>query len=122
MVLYRDAPLAYGRSATLELGVSVLVADGHIAWIRPSDAEEDAGDAEVVDAGGATIVPGMVDCHSHLTLPGGSHWIDRGGDAPEQLVRMPSTTRSSRPARASAGRETSAPRWASTRSTGASAR
>ena len=87
MVLYRDAALADGRSATLELGVSVLVADGHIAWIRPSDAEEDAGDAEVVDAGGATIVPGMVDCHSHLTLPGGSHWIDRGGDTPEQLVR-----------------------------------
>src|SRR5262245_22889511 len=29
----------------------------------------------------------MVDCHSHLTLPGGSHWIARGGDAPEQLLQ-----------------------------------
>ena len=29
----------------------------------------------------------MVDCHSHLTLPGGSHWIERGGDTPEQLLR-----------------------------------
>jgi imidazolonepropionase-like amidohydrolase len=85
--LYRDAALADGRSATLRLGVSVLVRDGSIAWIRPADSDEDPGDAEVVDAGGATIVPGMVDCHSHLTLPGGSHWIDRGGDTPEQLVR-----------------------------------
>jgi imidazolonepropionase-like amidohydrolase len=67
--------------------VSILVRDGHIAWIRPADSEEDAGDAEVVDAGGATIVPGMIDCHSHLTLPGGSHWIDRGFDDPEQLLR-----------------------------------
>jgi imidazolonepropionase-like amidohydrolase len=41
----------------------------------------------VIDAGGATIVPGMIDCHSHLTLPGGSHWIDRGHDTPEQLLR-----------------------------------
>jgi hypothetical protein len=29
----------------------------------------------------------MVDCHSHLTLPGGSHWIERGNDTPEQLLR-----------------------------------
>jgi imidazolonepropionase-like amidohydrolase len=86
--LYRDAALADGRSPTLQLGVSVLVRDGYIAWIRPADSEEDPGDAEVVDAGGATIVPGMVDCHSHLTLPGGSHWIARGGDKPEQLLRF----------------------------------
>jgi len=85
--LYRDAALADGRSSTLELGMSVLVDDGHIVWIRPTDAEEDPGEAEVVDAGGATIVPGMIDCHSHLTLPGGSHWIDRGSDTPHLLLR-----------------------------------
>jgi imidazolonepropionase-like amidohydrolase len=85
--LYRDAALADGRSSSLQLGVSILVEEGHIAWIRPADSEEDAGDAEVIDAGGATIVPGMVDCHSHLTMPGGSHWIDRGLDSPEQILR-----------------------------------
>ena len=68
--MYRDAALADGRSPTLELGVSVLVDGGRIVWIRPTDSEHDPGDAEVIDAGGATIVPGMVDCHSHLTLPG----------------------------------------------------
>src|SRR5919198_5636006 len=86
-LLYRDAALADGRSATLQRAVSVLVHDGHIAWIRPTDSEEDPGEAEVIDAGGATIVPGMIDCHSHLTLPGGSHWIDRGADTPEQLLQ-----------------------------------
>jgi imidazolonepropionase-like amidohydrolase len=85
--LYRDAAFADARSPALQVGVSILVDGGRIAWIRPSDSEEDAGDAEVIDAGGATIVPGMVDCHSHLTLPGGSHWIERGGDTPEQLLR-----------------------------------
>ena len=87
--LYRDAALADGRSAELQVGVSVLVADGRVAWILPSDAEEDPGPREgldVVDASGATIVPGMVDCHSHVTLPGGAHWIDRGGDSPSRLV------------------------------------
>ena len=85
--LYRDAALADGRSPKLQLGVSVLVDGGRIAWIRPTDAEDDPGNAEVIDAGGATIVPGMIDCHSHLTLPGGSHWIERGSDSTEQLLR-----------------------------------
>jgi imidazolonepropionase-like amidohydrolase len=30
----------------------------------------------------------MVDCHSHLTLPGGAHWIERGFDPPETLRRV----------------------------------
>ena len=85
--LYRDAALADGRSPRLQLGMSVLVEGGRIAWIRPTDSEEDPGNAEVIDAGGATIVPGMIDCHSHLTLPGGSHWIERGHDSTEQLLR-----------------------------------
>jgi len=69
--------------------MSILVEGDRIAWIRPADAEEDSGPAdglEIVDAGGTSIVPGMVDGHSHLTMPGGSHWIERGSDPPEVAV------------------------------------
>ena len=69
--------------------MSILVEGERIAWIRPADAEEDPGPAdglEIVDAGGTSIVPGMVDGHSHLTMPGGSHWIERGSDPPEVAV------------------------------------
>jgi imidazolonepropionase-like amidohydrolase len=86
-ILYRDAALADGRSARLSVGVSVLVSGGRISWIRPSGDEGPLpSGCEVVDAGGTTIVPGMVDGHSHLTLPGGSHWIDRGSDPTERLL------------------------------------
>src|SRR5206468_1956350 len=87
-VLYRDAAIADGRSDRLQRAMSILVEDERIAWIRPADGEEDPGGEgiEVVDAGGATIVPGMVDGHSHLTLPGGSHWIDRIEDRPAAAV------------------------------------
>jgi imidazolonepropionase-like amidohydrolase len=87
--LYRDAALADGTGPALRLGVSLLVEDDRIAWIRPADGEPDPGpDVDVVDASGCTIVPGMVDSHSHLTLPGGAHWIDRGFDPAERLLEV----------------------------------
>jgi imidazolonepropionase-like amidohydrolase len=85
--LYRDAALADGTGPDLRMGVSILVEDDRIAWIRPSGDEPDPGpDADVVDASGSTIVPGLVDSHSHLTLPGGAHWTERGSDPPERLL------------------------------------
>lgn len=88
-VLYRDAAIADGRSPTRQTGLSVLVRDGRVAWIRPRDAEEDPGPAdglEIVDARGATVVPGMVDAHCHLTSPGGKNYIQRFLDPPRQLL------------------------------------
>ena len=94
--LYRDAAITDARSAELRVGVSILVEDDRITWIRPSDAEgdphvaseSDGPELEVVDASGTTIVPAMVDTHSHVTLPGGAHWIERVGDPPEVLLAV----------------------------------
>src|SRR5207245_9789967 len=85
--LYRDAALADPTGPSLRKEVSLLVDAGHVVWIRPSTDEGDLPpDVHVIDAGGSTIVPGMVDAHSHVTLPGGSHWIDRGADPPDELL------------------------------------
>jgi len=87
--LYRDGALADGRSDRLRIGVSILTVDGRAAWIRPSDDEGPLPpDTEVVDASGSTIVPGMVDAHSHLTMPGGAHWIDRARDSTDTLLKV----------------------------------
>ncbi len=64
--------------------MSLRIEDGLIAAVGPNDSVDTTG-AEVVDAGGATIVPAFVDGHSHLVLQGGSHWSARGGDPPEVL-------------------------------------
>jgi imidazolonepropionase-like amidohydrolase len=85
-VVLHDAALADGTSGSLRTGMSLAIEDGRISWIRPSDSADTTG-AEVVDAGGATIVPAMVDCHSHLTMQGGSHWIARGDD-PAPVLRQ----------------------------------
>jgi imidazolonepropionase-like amidohydrolase len=87
-ILYRDAAVTDARSDRLTLGMSLLVTEGILAWMGPTGDEPDPGGARIVDAGGATVVPSMVDSHSHLTLPGGSHWIDRGLDPAEELTRV----------------------------------
>ena len=87
--LYRDAALVDMAGPSLRKGVSVLVANRRITWLRPtSDEPALPPNVRIIDAGGSTIVPGMVDAHSHLTLPGGSHWIDRGADPPDELLEV----------------------------------
>src|SRR2546430_604862 len=87
--LYRGAAVADATSPGLQKDMSVLVADNRILAIRPTPDEGILPpDVRIIDAGGSTIVPGMVDAHSHVTLPGGSHWIDRGFDPPEELLRV----------------------------------
>lgn len=90
-ILFRDAAMAEGRTDRLQVGISLLVEGDTIRWIRPADDEDDPGPAdglEIVDAAGSTIVPGMVDAHSHVTMPGGAHWIDRAFDPPEVAARV----------------------------------
>lgn len=48
--------------------VDVLVADGQIAAIGPGLPVP--GDAEVIDAAGQVLLPGLVDLHTHLREPG----------------------------------------------------
>ena len=87
--LYRDAAVADGRSPNLRRGVSVLTEGGRITWISGSGDEGPLpGQVQVIDAGGTTLVPGLVDGHSHLTMQGGSHWIDRGFDSAQTLLEV----------------------------------
>ena len=87
--VYRDCALVDLAAGGLRPETSVLVDGGRIGWIGASaDEPALAADVEVVDAGGTTAVPGMVDAHSHLTLPGGSHWIDRGFDPTDRLLAV----------------------------------
>jgi imidazolonepropionase-like amidohydrolase len=86
--LYLDGALADGRSPTIQRNVSILVDAGRIAWIRPTGGEEDPGAAAIIDCAGAAFVPGMVDCHSHVTGPGGANWIERFNDPPETLAAV----------------------------------
>lgn len=73
-----DATGAAPRSA-----MDVIVEDDRIAAIVPSADHEIPADAEVVDLGGMTLLPGLIDCHEHLGLIFGEDEAEQGTDAPE---------------------------------------
>ncbi|TMC75832.1 MAG: hypothetical protein E6J09_11370 [Chloroflexi bacterium] len=78
--------MADGRSPALRRGISLLMRDGRVAYVGPDDGVADVTGAESVDASGATIIPGLVDCHAHFTGLGGANWIARFGDPEAELL------------------------------------
>lgn len=109
--LIRGAALADGRSPALRRDVSLLMDGGRVVYLGPRDGEPSASGAEIVDAAGAAIVPGMVDCHAHFTGSGGANWIARLGDAEaELLARGPLAARALTRAGVLTARDVGAPR------------
>ena len=66
----RIATLAGGRPGlgVIERG-AIAVQDGRIAWIG-EDADLPSSDAPVSDCDGRWIMPGLIDCHTHLVYAG----------------------------------------------------
>ena len=63
--LFINAHLVLDGFAELQRGFNVLVSDGRIAAVSPKPIE--AGGATVVDVGGRTLMPGLIDAHCHIT-------------------------------------------------------
>lgn len=50
---------------------AIAVRDGLIAWAGPTADLQGVSAAQVHDAGGRWITPGLIDCHSHIVYGGG---------------------------------------------------
>jgi imidazolonepropionase-like amidohydrolase len=68
VTLIKNATVLTITHGTIEHG-SVLIRDGKIADIGPNIAAP-AG-ATVIDATGQYVMPGIIDCHSHIAIEGG---------------------------------------------------
>jgi predicted amidohydrolase YtcJ len=81
-LLIRNAR-AYTVDPTLPWASAIAVEGGRIAWIGDDgDADPHEGpDTEVIDAGGATVLPGLVDAHNHVRLGSNPLEVDLAGAA-----------------------------------------
>jgi imidazolonepropionase-like amidohydrolase len=74
-IVFTGATLIDGTGADPVNNATVVVADGVIAEVRKDHAAAARGDVTVIDLEGQTLMPGIIDCHTHL---GGTHTADYG--------------------------------------------
>lgn len=65
-------------------GMAVVVRDGRIDAVEPGAAV--AGECVVVDLGDATVLPGLIDAHVHLTWDGSPDPVERVRREPHALT------------------------------------
>lgn len=83
--LIRGARIFVGDGKVMESG-AVLVRDGKIAGIYEGNGPDPKSvNAEVVEAVGKTILPGLIDVHVHLGAPGGAG-SEANYSAPEKMM------------------------------------
>jgi imidazolonepropionase-like amidohydrolase len=70
--VFRPDRVVVGADGEVHRGVVVVVEDGRIAYVGAPDGVADLAHRTVVDAPGATLMPGMVDAHVHLAYDGAS--------------------------------------------------
>ena len=67
VVLIQNATILTVSHGTIEHG-SILIRDGKIAEVAQSITKPQG--AEVIDANGQFVMPGIIDCHSHIAVDG----------------------------------------------------
>jgi imidazolonepropionase-like amidohydrolase len=81
VILIRNATILTVSHGTIERG-SILIKDGKIAEVGPSvNAPKDA---QVIDAAGQFVMPGIIDCHSHIAAES----INEGSVSVSSMVNM----------------------------------
>ena len=67
-----DARIIDGNGGVIDSG-TVVIQDGRIAAVSTEPA--DSGSAQVIDAGGLTVMPGFVDAHRHVISGDPDQWL-----------------------------------------------
>jgi imidazolonepropionase-like amidohydrolase len=82
VILIQNATILTVSHGTIERG-SILIKDGKIAEVGAS--VKAPKDAQVIDAGGQFVMPGIIDCHSHIAVDGS---VNEGSISVSSIVNI----------------------------------
>src|SRR6202049_1039128 len=82
VILIQNATILTVSHGTIEHG-SILIKDGKIAEVGTSIKAPK--DAQVLDAAGQFVIPGIIDCHSHIAVDGS---VNEGSVSVSSIVNI----------------------------------
>ena len=82
VILIQNATILTVSHGTIERG-SILIKDGKIAEVGSS--VKAPKDAQVLDAAGQWVIPGIIDCHSHIAVDGS---VNEGSVSVSSMVNI----------------------------------
>jgi imidazolonepropionase-like amidohydrolase len=82
VILIQNATILTASHGTIERG-SILIRDGKIAEVGAS--VKAPKDAQVIDAAGQFVMPGIIDCHSHIAIDGS---VNEGSVSVSSMVNI----------------------------------
>jgi imidazolonepropionase-like amidohydrolase len=82
VILIQNATILTVSHGTIEHG-SILIKDGKIAQVGTSIKAPK--DAQVLDAAGQFVIPGIIDCHSHIAIDGS---VNEGSVSVSSMVNI----------------------------------
>jgi len=92
-VVIRSGALIDGTSPRRRANQEILIRGDRIVAVYGAGTRPLAADTEVLDLGSATVLPGLIDCHTHIFLQGE---VPAAGGYDVQLLKFPASYRVAR--------------------------
>jgi len=92
-IAVRARALIDGRSEHARPSQEILIRGDRIVEVYTSGTHPTPAGAEVIDLGAATVLPGLIDCHTHIFLQGE---VPAAGGYDVQLLKFPASYRVAR--------------------------
>ena len=93
IMVVRARVLIDGTSAQPRQNQEIVIRGERIADVYTAGTRPPPAGAEVLDLGGATVLPGLIDCHTHIFLQGE---VPAAGGYDVQLLKFPASYRAAR--------------------------
>jgi imidazolonepropionase-like amidohydrolase len=93
ILVVRAGTLIDGTSAKARPNLDIVIRGNRITELYPSGSRAMPAGAQLIDLGTATVLPGLVDCHTHIFLQGE---VPAAGGYDVQLLKFPASYRAAR--------------------------